>query len=117
MFTAPFTDPQGTTFAAAVFQVLRSEFTSNTGENFSYDIAEGKGSVDSETANFSLNYRIGYWPAQEDKDAGSPPYILIDPTTYNSDFASYTLDSETYTGLTAETAAETHCKLEVIGVE
>lgn len=117
MFTSPFKDPQGTTFEAAVFQVLRSDFSSNINETFGYEIRDGVGSVDSETANFSLNYRIGYWPAQEDKDAGSPPYILIDPTTYNSDFASYTLDAETYTGLTAETAAEAHCKLEVIGVE
>lgn len=117
MFTAAFTDPQGTEFDAAVFQVIRSDFTANTSESYVYDIREGKGSIESENASFSLNYRIGYWPSQASKDNGAAPYILIDTGTYNADFASYALPAEQYGGLSAEEAAELHCKTEVIGVE
>ncbi|AZN32592.1 hypothetical protein [Pseudoalteromonas sp. Xi13] len=117
MFTAAFTDPQGTEFEAAVFQVLRSGFTANKSETYAYDIREGSGDVEAETANFSLNYRIGYWPTQTSKNNGAAPYILIDTETYNADFASYSLPAEQYSGLSAEEAAELHCKTEVIGVE
>ena len=117
MFTAAFRDPQGTEFEAAVFQVLRSDFTANTSEAYVYDIREASGEIESETANFSLNYRIGYWPSQTAKDNGAAPYILIDTETYNADFASYSLPAEQYSGLSAEEAAELHCKTEVIGVE
>lgn len=117
MFTTAFTDPQGTDHEAAVFQVLRSEFSANTSETFAYSVSEGAGTTPNDTASFSLNYRVAYWPSQEAKDAGSAPYILIDQDTYNSDFADYTLDPAIYKGLTAEEAAEMHCKLEVIKVE
>jgi len=117
MFTAAFTDPQGTEFDAAVFQVIRSDFTVNTSESYVYDIREGNGTIESESASFSLNYRIGYWPSQTSKDNGAAPYILIDTETYNADFASYALPAEQYSGLSAEEAAELHCKTEVIGVE
>lgn len=115
MFTEAFTDPQGTTHEAAVFQVLRSEFTGNTDHSYNYDVPTGEGSG-SESSNFTLNYRMAYWPSQESKDSGTAPYILIDPTTYNSDFADYTLDASVYKSLSAEEAAETHCRTEVIGV-
>lgn len=115
MFTEAFTDPQGTSHEAAVFQVLRSEFTGNTNQTYNFDVATGEGSG-GESYNFSLNYRMAYWPSQEAKDAGGAPYILIDPTTYNSDFASYSLDPEVYNTLSAEQAAEEHCRSEVIGV-
>jgi len=115
MFTTGFTDPQGTTFEAAVFQVLRSDFTINTSETYSFDIREQVGSAANETSNFSLNYRMGYWASQDAKESGAPPYTLIDPNTYSSDFASYTLDGALYSELEAEAAAELHCKTEVIG--
>lgn len=117
MFTAAFTDPQGTEFDAAVFQVIRSDFSANTSESYVYDIRGGSGTIEAENANFSLNYRIGYWPSQTAKDSGAAPYILIDTETYNADFASYALPAAQYGGLSAEEAAELHCKTEVIGVE
>lgn len=116
MFTAAFTDPQGTKYEAAVFQVLQASFTENKSETFEFDIAEGTGAVASGTSSFSLNYRIGYWPTQVAKSAGTPPYTLIDSATFSSDFADYSLDAELYEGLSAEAAAELHCKTENIGV-
>lgn len=115
MFTEAFTDPQGASHEAAVFQVLRSEFSGNTNHNYNYDVAAGEGSG-SESSNFTLNYRMAYWPSQESKDSGTAPYILIEPESYNSDFSSYTLDEEVYKDLSAEEAAEEHCRTEVIGV-
>ena len=116
MFTTAFTDPQGTAHKAAVFQVLRSEFSANTSETFTYSVDEGQGTIPTDVANFSLNYRMAYWPTQEAKDSGGAPYILIDPATYSMDFADYTLPVDVYKGLTAEQAAEEHCKREVIKV-
>jgi len=115
MFTAAFTDPQGTTYDAAVFQVLRTSFTENKSETYEFDIGADKGAVSNDTSSFSLNYRIGYWPTQLAKVDGNPPYILIDSETYSADFADYSLDAELYAGLSAEAAAELHCKTEIIG--
>lgn len=115
MFTMAFTDPQGTSYKGAVFQVLRADFLDSSNESYSYDTREGKGTVGEHAVNFSLNYRVGYWPSQEAKDAGAPPYTLIDAETYNADFASYSLPEEQYGGLSAEAAAELHCKTEVLG--
>tara|TARA_R110000850_G_scaffold148836_1_gene271145 strand:- start:1657 stop:2013 length:357 start_codon:yes stop_codon:yes gene_type:complete len=116
MFTAAFTDPQGTAYKAAVCQVLWASFTENKSETFDFNIASGTGTVSDGSTNFSLNYRIGYWPTQAAKDAGTPPYTLIDSNTFLQDFADYSLDAETYAGLSAEAAAELHCKTEIIGV-
>ena len=115
MFTAAFTDPQGTTYDAAVFQVLRTSFTENNSETYEFDIAQSTGAVASGSSSFSLNYRIGYWPTLTAKSAGAPPYTLIDSATYDPDFADYSLDAELYAGLSAEAAAELHCKTEIIG--
>lgn len=116
MFTAAFTDPQGNEHSAAVFQVLRSDFSSNTNESFVFNVDDGTTSTPSDSSNFSLSYRMAYWPSQEIKDSGVAPYILIEPKSYSSDFSDYTLDPAIYTGLSAEVAAEEHCKREVIGV-
>jgi len=116
MFTAAFTDPQGTAYEAAVFQVLQASFTENKSEMFDFDIATSAGAVSNGSSSFSLNYRIGYWPSQSAKKAGTPPYILIDSNTYSADFADYSLESESYAGLKAEAAAELHCKTEIMGL-
>lgn len=116
MFTTAFTDPQGTEHAAAVFQVLSADFSGNTSESFIYSVQDGVGSVPNDSTNFTLNYRMAYWATQEAKDAGSAPYILIEPTTYNSDFSAYDLAPSVYEGLSAEHAAEEHCKREIIKV-
>lgn len=116
MFTAAFTDPQGTAYKAAVCQVLQASFSENKSESFEFDIATSTGAVSSGSSSFSLNYRMGYWPTQAAKDAGTPPYTLIDSNTFSQDFADYSLDAETYAGLTAEGAAELHCKTEIMGV-
>lgn len=116
MFTISFTDPQGTTYEAAVCQVLQASFTENNSESFEFDITTSTGAVTNSYANLSLNYRMGYWPTQEAKDAGAPPYTLIDRITFLPDFAEYSLEAETYSGLAAEAAAELHCKTEILKV-
>lgn len=114
MFTAAFTDPQGVKHSAAVFQVLRADFSSNTNESFVFNVSDGTTSSPSDNSSFSLNYQVAYWPTEAAKNKGVAPYVLIDPSTYSADFSDYSLDPAVYSGLSAEQAAEEHCKREII---
>lgn len=109
------TDPQGSVFEEAVFEVSEASLHSSRNENFSFRISAGD-SVDSfeENSNESinLNYQIFYWASQDARDQGKQPYILANTNPNQMGMVFYAnteeLQKPEYSGLSAKETAEYH---------
>ncbi len=116
MFTKTnWTDPQGSVFDEAVFEVSEASLHSSRNENFSFRISAGD-SVDSfeenSNENMNLNYQMFYWASQDARDQGKPPYILANTDPNQIGMVFYAESSELtkpeYDGLSAKQMAEYH---------
>ena len=95
-----YTDPQGSVFTTAVFEVTYASVSCNSSEEYRLEV----GTTASE--NRSLHYHARYWASQEAKDEGKLPYNYID-TGGNASHGGVLAEGE-YDGLTALQAAEAH---------
>jgi hypothetical protein len=108
MFVAAFTDPQGTTYTAAHFEVSTANLSRSTNEYFDNKISIGE-EDNTTTTNSNLTYQMYYWVDTAAKEAGRLPYLLANSSPMGDTFYISDLDAS-YDGMLAVAAAEHHCQ-------
>lgn len=103
---ANFEDPQGITHELAVFEIARANLSSNSNSIFTNRLGE-EPQLD-EVVNVNLTYDVFFWPSQESKDAGKPPYLLTNAGDGGNTFYLNITDNR-YSGMDSLQAAELHC--------
>lgn len=108
MFTATFTDPQGTTHVDAHFEVSICSLNYSSSKHFNNRISIGE--VDeSENSYLSMNYQMYYWTSAQAKQEGKLPYLLANREPMGDSFDVLDMDSAEYLNKSPEEAAEYHC--------
>ena len=95
-----YTDPQGSVFAAAVFEITYATLSQNSSEEYRLN------SDPLVRSNRSLHYTARYWASQAAKDEGKLSYSYLDVGA-NGNHGGVLAEGE-YEGMTAFEAAEAH---------
>lgn len=112
-FVATFTDPQGTTFVDAYFEVSISNINESKSSNYDNRISEGVEDTH-EHASYSLSYEMLYWRSLAAKENGALPYILANPAPMGLRFNLHQDSVGEYADMTPVEAAEHHCQTYVL---
>jgi len=121
MFTKTFTSPHGIDMVDAVFEVSAANLNKSSHENFDYRISVGLGDenrISEVHSNTDLRYQMYYWKNAAARDAfiADPktnlPMILANTDPMGEWFSvnGSLLETEAYSGLSAEAMAEKHCQ-------
>lgn len=112
-FSMSFTDPQGVEHPEAYFEVSEASVNVRKSESFNNRISIGEVELNS-NSSVDLNYKMYYWTSEQAKLDGKMPYLLANQDPMGDFFNVYNLPVEEYGSLTAEKAAEHHCKTVVL---
>lgn len=109
---ANFTDPQGSVFEEAYFEVSTAHINRSFNESYNNRISLGTEETNS-NSNINLTYQMYYWPSEAAKNEGSLPYLLANVEPMGDTFYANDLGSE-YDTLNAQDAAELHCQTVIL---
>lgn len=107
-----FTDPQGSVFEEAYFEVSTAHINKGFNESYNNRISLGTEEVNGH-GNTNLSYQMYYWPSEAARNEGGLPYLLANLDPMGDTFYANELGSE-YDELSALEAAELHCQTVVL---
>lgn len=104
-----FTNQQGTDITDGVLQVISANLNSHSDSGFNWNASDGTTS-ENNNSNRYINYTMGYWMSQADKDAGLAPYTyqIVENGSLSGNIHADVGNLAGYETLTAEEAALKH---------